>query len=77
MCFAWGVAASTIYSERGVIWPTIAAIDLAFHVGLPLDDTDKLEELSKGFYDHSGDIFDGCVVAIDGLAVLTWQPYDK
>jgi hypothetical protein len=71
LCFAWGVAASTIYSERGVIWPTIEAIDLAFHMGLPLDGTDKLEELSKGCYNHSRGILDGCVIAIDGLAVLT------
>jgi hypothetical protein len=77
LCFAWGVAASTFYSERGVIWPTTEAIDLTSHMGLPLDDTDKLEELSKGFYGHSGGIFNGCVVVIDGLAALTQQPYDK
>jgi hypothetical protein len=77
LCFAWGVAAFTFYSERGVLWPTIEAIDFAYHMGLPLDDTDKLEELSKGFYDQSGGILDGCVVAIDGFAVLTRQPYDN
>jgi hypothetical protein len=47
---------------------------LAYQIGLPIDDTEKLDELSQGFYDHSGGIFDGCVVAIDGLAVITQQP---
>jgi hypothetical protein len=32
--------------------------------------------LSQGFYDHSRGIFDGCVVAIDGLAVITQQPFN-
>jgi hypothetical protein len=53
LCFAWGVATSRFYSERGIIWPTIETIDLA-----------------------SGGIFDGCVLAIDGFAVATRQPYD-
>jgi hypothetical protein len=35
-----------------------------------------LEELSQEFYDHSGSIFDGCVLAIYGFAVATHQPYD-
>jgi len=50
LCFAWGVACSTFYSERGIIWPTIEAIDLAFDMGLPLHDAEKLEELSLGFF---------------------------
>ena len=28
LCFAWGVGKSTFYSERGVLWPTIEAIDM-------------------------------------------------
>ena len=35
-----------------------------------------MEELSQEFYDHSGSIFDGCVLAIYGFAVATHQPYD-
>jgi hypothetical protein len=77
LCFAWGVAHSTFYSDRGVIWPTIEALDLAFDMGLPLDNVERLEELSRGFYDHSGGIFDGCVLAIDGFAVRTRQPFDN
>jgi hypothetical protein len=77
LCFAWGVGVSTFYGERGVIWPTIEAIDLAFEMGLPLHDVEKLEELSMGFSEHSGGILDGCVLAMDGFAVLTRQPYDE
>jgi hypothetical protein len=35
-----------------------------------------LDALSKGFYDLSGCILDGCVLAMDGFAALTQQPYD-
>jgi hypothetical protein len=69
-CFAWGVAHSTFFSERGVLWPVIEAINDAFTLGFP-----RLAELSKGFYDHSSGILDGCVLAVDGfgskLDVLT------
>ena len=77
LCFAWGVSYSTFYSDRGVLWPTIEALDAVFHIGLPLDDLNRLEEISKGFFDHSGGIFDGCVLAIDGFAIHTRQPYDR
>ena len=76
LCFAWGIGYSTFYSDRGVLWPTIEALDAAFDMGLPLDDINRLEELSKVFFDHSGGIFDGCVLAIDGFAVRTRQPFD-
>lgn len=45
-------------------------------MGLPLHDVDNLDELSQGFYDHSGGIFDGCVLAIKRFAVSTHQPYN-
>ncbi len=41
LCFAWGVTRSTFYSERGIIWPTIETVDLAFDMSLPLHDADK------------------------------------
>jgi len=27
LCFAWGLSKTSIYSDRGVLWPTINAID--------------------------------------------------
>jgi len=77
LCFAWGISKSTFYSERGVLWPTIKAIDMAYEMGLPLHDIDQLEELSQGFCDHSGGILDGCILAMDGFAIITRQPYDN
>ena len=77
LCFAWGVAHSTFFSERGVLWPVIEAIDDAFALGFPVNDLDRLAELSKGFYDHSGGILDGCVLAVDGFGVPTRCPYKK
>jgi len=75
LCFAWGLAHSTFFSERGVLWPTVEAIDNAFEMGFPVNDLDRLEELSKGFSDHSGGILDGCVLAIDGFGVQTRCPF--
>ncbi len=46
-------------------------------MGFPVNDLDRLEELSKGFYDHSGGILDGCVLAVDGFGVRTQCPYKK
>jgi hypothetical protein len=50
LCFAWGIAHSTFFSERGVLWPTIEALDDAFDLGFPIDDIARLEELSKVFF---------------------------
>ena len=75
LCFAFGIAPSTFYHPAGVLWPTLEAIDAAFTIGFAFDDIERLETLSKGFYDHSGGVLDGCVLALDGLGVSTRQPY--
>ncbi len=67
LCFAFGIAPSTFYHPAGVLWPTLEAIDAAFTIGFAFDDIKRLETLSKGFYDHSGGVLDGCVLALDGL----------
>jgi hypothetical protein len=38
---------------------------------------DEILVAIEPFSDHSGGILDGCVLAMDGFAVLTRQPYDK
>ncbi len=75
LCFAFGIGVSSFYSDRGVIWPTIEALDEVFQIGLPINDSVRLEQLSRGFYDHSGGILDGCVIAMDDLAVQTRAPF--
>jgi hypothetical protein len=69
LCFAWGVAHSTFFSERGVLWPVIEALDDAFALGFPVNDLNRLAELSKGFYEHSGGFSDDCVLAVDSFGV--------
>jgi hypothetical protein len=39
----------TFYHPDEVLWPTLEAIDKAYPIGLPIDDSSKLEELSKEF----------------------------
>ncbi|KAJ1418554.1 hypothetical protein B484DRAFT_453659 [Ochromonadaceae sp. CCMP2298] len=44
ICFSFGVSKSSFYSDRGVLWPTIEAIDRLHTIGFPLDDADTIEE---------------------------------
>jgi len=75
LCFAWGVSSSTFFSKRGVLWPTISAMDKAFTMGFPKDDPERLEQLAAGFRWHSGGMMDGCVLAIDGFGVTVRCPF--
>ena len=75
LCFAWGIGLSTFFSENGVLWPTLQAIDEVFKMGFPFDDEEKLEELSSGFSHHSGGVLNGCVMAMDGMGVITRAPF--
>ena len=61
LCFAWGIGLSMVFSENGVLWPTLQAIDKVFKMGFPFDDEEKLEELSSGFAHHFGGVLNGCV----------------
>jgi hypothetical protein len=54
----------------------LEAIDKAYFIGFPIDNLVQLEELSHGFSEHSSGIIEGCVMAIDGFGVQTWQPFD-
>jgi hypothetical protein len=75
LCFAWGVSKTSFYSHRGILWPTVHALDNLLTLGLPLNDESVLNKLSNGFKEHSGGVLDGCILAIDGLAVRVRQPY--
>jgi hypothetical protein len=71
LCFAWGVAFSTFYHPTGVLRPTLEAINKAYSIGFPIV---SLEELSRGFSEHSSGIMEGGLLAIDGFGVKTRQP---
>ena len=77
ICFAWGIAESTFYStdyERGILWPTIEAIDQAFEIGLPFHDEDELRRIANEFSVFSHGELYGCVTAIDGWVARTRKP---
>ena len=75
ICFGWGIASSTFYSDRGALWPTIQATDVLFELGFPINDINALTELERGFSEHSNGAMNGLVTVIDGLAVRVRQPY--
>ena len=54
LCFAWGISCSVFYSTRGVLWPTIEALDKLLTLSFPLNDDERLAELAQGFREHSG-----------------------
>lgn len=74
LCFAFGISSSTFYHSDGILWPIMEALDAAFSIGFPFHDLDQIENLSQGFFQHSGGLLDGCVLALDGLGVATRQP---
>jgi hypothetical protein len=75
--FAWGIGCSTFYSNQGVLWPATEAIDEVFHIGLPIEDNGKLEQLSRGFFEQSNGLFDGLVMVMNGLAVWTHALFEN
>ena len=74
LCFAWGISMSVFFSSRGVLWPTIEAIEEHFTLGLDLENEEQLNDLSAGFRRHSNGVMTNCVAAIDGLIVKTRAP---
>jgi len=75
LCFAWGIGHSTFFSDRGVLWPTIEALNNLFDIGVPIYDEAALTALSDGFSTQSHGILRGCIMAMDGLAVKTRAPF--
>ena len=60
---------------RGVVWPTIGAIDSAFTIGLPLSDVVELTKLAEEFAILSHGELWGTVTAIDGWVAQTRKPF--
>jgi DDE superfamily endonuclease len=72
--FAFGVAISTFFKSDGILWGTIAAIDNNIDIGFPLNDIQKLEEISEGFSGQCKRRMTGCVMAMDGWVMKTRCP---
>jgi hypothetical protein len=78
ICFVWGAAESSFFSndnQKEIIWPTIRAIDMAFDIGLPVNDDAKLKEMAEVFAKFSNGEVYGCVSAIDGWVFRTRRPF--
>ena len=69
LALRYHIAASTFYV---ILWRTIAAINnnVPFE-GIPLNDQEKMEQISRGFNNISLGVFDGCGGAVDGVAIRT------
>ena len=77
LCFAWGIHKSTLFSTdpaKGVIWPTMEAIDECFSIGLPVDNTEELDKMAREFAVASHGEMHGCVTAIDGWVAKCRKP---
>lgn len=75
---AFGLAKGSFFStdpEKGVLWPTLEAIDQAFTIGLPVDDPAELDKIAADFGKYSHGELPGCVMAIDGWVAKTRKPF--
>ena len=72
ICWKYHIASATFYN---ILWTTVKVIneEIAFE-GLPLNDRDKLNDLSKGMNGLCGGVFEGCIGAIDGVAIKIRKP---
>ena len=77
ICCEYGVSPKTFYSKKGILWPTLDALDKALQLSFPIDDDEELARLSKEFKDMSFGHFEFCVGAIDGLVLRTRAPFLK
>jgi hypothetical protein len=76
ICLACPIGFGSFYakSDRGVIWPIMKAINKTYNISLDVSDTTKLDKMAKEFADImpvSAEVFDGCILALDGLVIMT------
>jgi len=74
ICFTHGVAVSTFYDK---LWLTLEAINKVEHLSFPIDDLQKLQNISTKFQERTGSRFPGCVGAIDGISIRCREPFDS
>jgi hypothetical protein len=72
--FAFGVSAENFFNDKGILWPTLEAIDSVLSISFPLNDEAQLDEIGKGFAKYSFGRMQGCVMAIDGIVIRTRAP---
>ena len=72
ICFTQGVAFPTFYKR---VWTTLEAINDVKTLEFPIDNLKKLSVIARGFQQRSGEVFRTCVDAIDGLSIVTREPF--
>jgi hypothetical protein len=77
ICFQFGIAIGSFYSENGVIWGMIDALDHALLIEFPFHDANKLQQISEGFQKCSSNKMSNCVLAVDGWVCRTRQPHSS
>ena len=82
ICFGFKVSKAAFFSEtnRGIIWPVIDAIDSVLEIYLPEEES-ELDRMAEEFSHLAGplgrDIFQHCIMAIDGWVCQTRAPTSK
>lgn len=76
--FAFGVSKTAFFTDgdRGILWPTLFAIDAYFFIGLPLSNVEALQRISYEFENCCNGVLKNCVLAIDGWVCRTRKPFD-
>ena len=81
ICLSLDIGFGSFWGERGVIWPTLHALDTLdeYEIGLPLSDKEEMRKIADEFAGtcaNSSEQFWGCVMAIDGWVCATRKPYE-
>jgi hypothetical protein len=74
ICAEYGVTSKSFYSKKGVLWPTMNALDKALVLSFPIDNDAELARLSEEFAEMSNGHFRFCVGAMDGLILRSRAP---
>ena len=77
ICLTFGVSKGSLFSSdprKGIIWPIIDAINVAFQIGLPIHDVDEMKKTAEGFGRYTNNELIGCISAIDGWVCKTRKP---
>lgn len=74
LCFTWGISMGSFYTDGGILWGTIEAIDQIFEIGLPLNEVKELQKVARKYSDYSNGHIKNVVSAIDGWVCRTRCP---
>ena len=81
ICLSLDISFGSLCGERGVIWPTLYALDALeeFEIGIPLNDKQEMKKIAEefaGMCSNSSEQFWGYVMAIDGWVCSTRKPHE-